>query len=225
MFWIAASSPLAVGSNLAGYATAISLANQFGNTKVVSLLSQTLTEEEAADEKLRKIGQQLLKQLRSRRCLRAAIEPAISSITACIVLVGRLALTRTMAKPSSRIRIYSKAEGSHDLLKRERLQNALNKSAPYYFFSVPAVQLSFWKSLGASVSPSKLFPVRLVGLTSQVCCASDLSKCSFEFFSQEFCFCARVSFPRAVPRLRDGLVIELLKRRWREMQSSPVRCQ
>ena len=47
---------------MAGYTTAINLARQLGNTKVVSLLSQTLNEEEAADEKLRKIGQQLLKQ-------------------------------------------------------------------------------------------------------------------------------------------------------------------
>jgi ferritin-like metal-binding protein YciE len=47
---------------MAGYTTAINLAKQLGNTKVVSLLSQTLSEEQAADEKLRKIGQQLLKQ-------------------------------------------------------------------------------------------------------------------------------------------------------------------
>ena len=47
---------------MAGYTTAINLGKQLGNTKVVSLLSQTLSEEQAADEKLRKIGQQLLKQ-------------------------------------------------------------------------------------------------------------------------------------------------------------------
>jgi ferritin-like metal-binding protein YciE len=47
---------------MAGYTTAINLAKQLGNTKVVALLSQTLNEEEAADEKLRKIGEQLLKQ-------------------------------------------------------------------------------------------------------------------------------------------------------------------
>ena len=47
---------------MAGYTTAINLAKQLGNTKVVSLLTQTLSEEQAADEKLRKIGQQLLKQ-------------------------------------------------------------------------------------------------------------------------------------------------------------------
>jgi ferritin-like metal-binding protein YciE len=45
---------------MAGYTTAITLAKQLGNTKVVSLLSRTLSEEQAADEKLRKIGQQLL---------------------------------------------------------------------------------------------------------------------------------------------------------------------
>jgi ferritin-like metal-binding protein YciE len=47
---------------MAGYTTAINLAKQLGNNKVVTLLSQTLSEEEAADEKLRKIGQQLLKE-------------------------------------------------------------------------------------------------------------------------------------------------------------------
>jgi ferritin-like metal-binding protein YciE len=47
---------------MAGYTTAINLAKQLGNTKVVSLLTHTLSEEQAADEKLRKIGQQLLKQ-------------------------------------------------------------------------------------------------------------------------------------------------------------------
>ena len=47
---------------MAGYATAINLAKQLGNTKVASLLSQTLSEEQAADNELRKIGQQLLKQ-------------------------------------------------------------------------------------------------------------------------------------------------------------------
>jgi ferritin-like metal-binding protein YciE len=47
---------------MAGYTTAINLAKQLGNNKVVTLLSQTLSEEEAADEKLRKIGQELLKQ-------------------------------------------------------------------------------------------------------------------------------------------------------------------
>ena len=47
---------------IAGYTTAINLAKQLGNTKVVSLLSQSLSEEQAADEKLRKIGQQILKE-------------------------------------------------------------------------------------------------------------------------------------------------------------------
>jgi Domain of unknown function (DUF892) len=44
---------------MAGYTTAINLAKQLGNSEIVSLLSQTLNEEEAADKKLRKIGQQL----------------------------------------------------------------------------------------------------------------------------------------------------------------------
>jgi len=47
---------------MAGYTTAINLAKQLGNAKVVSLLSQSLNEEQAADEKLRKIGQLILKQ-------------------------------------------------------------------------------------------------------------------------------------------------------------------
>lgn len=51
---------------MAGYTTAINLARQLGNAKVVSLLSESLGEEEAADDKLRKIGQQLLKQASSQ---------------------------------------------------------------------------------------------------------------------------------------------------------------
>jgi ferritin-like metal-binding protein YciE len=47
---------------MAGYTTAINLAKQLGNSEVASLLSDSLNEEEAADEKLRKIGQQLLRQ-------------------------------------------------------------------------------------------------------------------------------------------------------------------
>lgn len=47
---------------MAGYTSSINLAKQLGNTKVVSLLTQNLGEEQAADEKLRKIAQQLLKQ-------------------------------------------------------------------------------------------------------------------------------------------------------------------
>jgi ferritin-like metal-binding protein YciE len=58
---------------MAGYTTAINLAKQLGNTKVVSLLRQSLSEEQAADEKLRKIEQQILKQApvdkkRPRKC-------------------------------------------------------------------------------------------------------------------------------------------------------------
>jgi ferritin-like metal-binding protein YciE len=47
---------------MAGYTTAINLAKQLGNSEVASLLRDSLNEEEAADEKLRKIGQQLLRQ-------------------------------------------------------------------------------------------------------------------------------------------------------------------
>jgi ferritin-like metal-binding protein YciE len=47
---------------MAGYTTAINLAKQLGNAKVVSLLTENLKEEQAADEKLLKIAQQLLKQ-------------------------------------------------------------------------------------------------------------------------------------------------------------------
>jgi ferritin-like metal-binding protein YciE len=47
---------------MAGYTSAISLAKQLGNSDVVSLLSESLKEEQAADEKLRKIGQQILQQ-------------------------------------------------------------------------------------------------------------------------------------------------------------------
>lgn len=47
---------------MAGYTTAINLARQLGNAKVVSLLTENLKEEQAADEKLLKIAQQLLKQ-------------------------------------------------------------------------------------------------------------------------------------------------------------------
>lgn len=46
---------------MAGYRTAINLAQRMGATDVVSLLSQSLSEEEGADEKLRKISQQILK--------------------------------------------------------------------------------------------------------------------------------------------------------------------
>src|ERR1700749_370341 len=45
---------------MAGYTTAINLAKQLGNDEVAALLSENLEEEQAADEKLRKIGQQIL---------------------------------------------------------------------------------------------------------------------------------------------------------------------
>ena len=47
---------------MAGYTTAINLATQLGEDDVVELLSQNLKEEEAADEKLRTIGQQILQE-------------------------------------------------------------------------------------------------------------------------------------------------------------------
>jgi ferritin-like metal-binding protein YciE len=47
---------------MAGYTTAINLAKQLGNDEVVALLTQNLKEEQAADEKLRKIGQQILQE-------------------------------------------------------------------------------------------------------------------------------------------------------------------
>ncbi len=47
---------------MAGHTTAINLARQLGNAKVVSLLNENLKEEQADDEKLLKIAQQLLKQ-------------------------------------------------------------------------------------------------------------------------------------------------------------------
>jgi ferritin-like metal-binding protein YciE len=46
---------------IAGYMTAISLAQRLGSAEVVALLKQSLAEEQAADEKLRKIGSGLLK--------------------------------------------------------------------------------------------------------------------------------------------------------------------
>jgi ferritin-like metal-binding protein YciE len=46
---------------MAGYLTAISLAQRIGATEAVSLLKQTLAEEEAAESKLRKIATSLVK--------------------------------------------------------------------------------------------------------------------------------------------------------------------
>jgi ferritin-like metal-binding protein YciE len=46
---------------MAGYMTAISLAQRLGSRDVVELLKASLAEEQAADEKLRTIGAQLLK--------------------------------------------------------------------------------------------------------------------------------------------------------------------
>jgi len=47
---------------MAGYTTAINLAKQLGNDEVVELLKQNLEEEQAADKKLRTIGQQILQE-------------------------------------------------------------------------------------------------------------------------------------------------------------------
>ncbi len=47
---------------MAGYLTAISLAKKIGSTDVVNLLKQSLAEEEAAEQKLRKIAANLMKQ-------------------------------------------------------------------------------------------------------------------------------------------------------------------
>jgi ferritin-like metal-binding protein YciE len=46
---------------IAGYMTAISLAERLGETEVVQLLEESLVEEEAAEEKLRDIAKQILK--------------------------------------------------------------------------------------------------------------------------------------------------------------------
>ena len=46
---------------MAGYLTAISLAQRMGANEVVALLKASLTEEQAAEQKLRKIGSTLLK--------------------------------------------------------------------------------------------------------------------------------------------------------------------
>jgi len=46
---------------MAGYMTAISLAERIGEADVVKLLNESLAEEEAAEEKLRSIAKQILK--------------------------------------------------------------------------------------------------------------------------------------------------------------------
>lgn len=52
---------------MAGYLTAISLAKRLGQNDVVKLLTETLTEEEAAEKKLRSIAQTLLKSAPSEK--------------------------------------------------------------------------------------------------------------------------------------------------------------
>jgi Mn-containing catalase len=47
---------------MSGYTSAMSLAKRLGNSDAVSLLSESVREEQVADEKLCKIGQQILKQ-------------------------------------------------------------------------------------------------------------------------------------------------------------------
>jgi ferritin-like metal-binding protein YciE len=46
---------------IAGYTTAVSLAKQLGQNDVVKLLNESLTEEQAADKKLRSIAQKIIK--------------------------------------------------------------------------------------------------------------------------------------------------------------------
>jgi ferritin-like metal-binding protein YciE len=46
---------------IAGYTTAVSLAKQLGQNDVVKLLNESLTEEQAADNKLRSIAQTIIK--------------------------------------------------------------------------------------------------------------------------------------------------------------------
>jgi ferritin-like metal-binding protein YciE len=46
---------------IAGYTTAVSLAKQLGQNDVVKLLNESLTEEQAADNKLRSIAQKIIK--------------------------------------------------------------------------------------------------------------------------------------------------------------------
>jgi ferritin-like metal-binding protein YciE len=52
---------------MAGYMTAISLAQRLGSTEIVTLLKQSLAEEEAADQKLRKIASVLLRTASTAR--------------------------------------------------------------------------------------------------------------------------------------------------------------
>jgi ferritin-like metal-binding protein YciE len=52
---------------MAGYTTAINLARKLGNDEVVDLLTQNLEEEQAADEKLRTIGDQILEEAPSEQ--------------------------------------------------------------------------------------------------------------------------------------------------------------
>jgi ferritin-like metal-binding protein YciE len=46
---------------MAGYMTAISLAEKLGEADIVQLLNESLEEEEAAEEKLRSIAKQIIK--------------------------------------------------------------------------------------------------------------------------------------------------------------------
>jgi ferritin-like metal-binding protein YciE len=57
---------------IAGYLTAISLADQMGETQVVSLLKQSLAEEKGAEDKLRKIAATLLKNAPTQETENAA---------------------------------------------------------------------------------------------------------------------------------------------------------
>ena len=59
---------------IAGYLTAISLAKQMGAGDVANLLQQSLTEEEAAEKKLREIASMLLKKNSTSPRIRTAGE-------------------------------------------------------------------------------------------------------------------------------------------------------
>jgi hypothetical protein len=62
---------------IAGYLTAISLAEQIGEKQVVALLKQSLAEEEGAENKLRKIASGLLKSAPTKENGRSSLIPSV----------------------------------------------------------------------------------------------------------------------------------------------------
>jgi hypothetical protein len=68
---------------MAGYLTAISLAEQMEEKQIVSLLKQSLAEEQAAEEKLRKIAAQLIKKNAPRQISRGVGTRAASRRPPC----------------------------------------------------------------------------------------------------------------------------------------------